>query len=102
MHWIKAAEVANVPPGTGRTTKVDGRLIALFNVDGSFHAVDDLCSHMGGSLGKGRLDSRQVICPWHGARFDLATGRILTPPAGTGVKSYIVRVEKQSILVAID
>jgi 3-phenylpropionate/trans-cinnamate dioxygenase ferredoxin component len=102
MRWIKIAEMADVPPGTGRTTNVEGRLIALFNVEGSFHALDDLCSHMGGSLGKGRLTNRQVICPWHGARFDVNTGRVMSPPAGSGVQSYAVRVEGHSVFVAID
>jgi nitrite reductase/ring-hydroxylating ferredoxin subunit len=99
---MRVGNTFDVPAGTGRTFEVEGRRIALFNVAGTFHAIDDLCSHMGSPLGDGRLDGRQVICPWHGARFDVTSGRVMTPPAGSDVQSYAVRVEESSLLVDID
>ena len=102
MRWAKAAEAVDVPPGTGRIVEVEGRRVALFNIAGTFHALNDLCSHMGGPLGNGRLDGHQVICPWHGARFDVASGRVLTPPAGSNVQCYAVKVEEHLVLVAFD
>lgn len=63
-----------VAPGEGRRVVVEGREIALFNVDGTFHAVEDVCLHAGGPLHEGKLEGAVVECPWHQWRFDLATG----------------------------
>jgi 3-phenylpropionate/trans-cinnamate dioxygenase ferredoxin subunit len=71
---------------------VDGAFVAVFNVDGEFLAVEDLCTHDGGGLAGGQLDGDQVICPRHGARFCLRTGRALSPPAYEPVRRYETRV----------
>ena len=61
-------------PGAGRLVEIDGKAIALFNVDGTYHAIEDHCLHAGGPLHEGPLEGRTVVCPWHGWRFDLTTG----------------------------
>jgi len=64
-----------IPPGTGRLVEIDGKTIALFNVGGIFHAIEDTCLHAGGPLHEGTLDGTTVTCPLHDWRFDVATGR---------------------------
>ncbi|MHC4973337.1 MAG: Rieske (2Fe-2S) protein [Planctomycetota bacterium] len=68
----RAEEVA---PGTGRLVEIDGKAIALFNVDGTFHAMEDTCLHAGGPLHEGALEGPIVTCPWHHWKFDVTSGR---------------------------
>src|SRR4030095_4019372 len=77
----QVAPVAEVPPGTGRVADVDGKLLALFNVDGHYVAVDNTCPHRGGPLGEGDLDGHVVRCPWHGCAWDVLTGANVNNPA---------------------
>ena len=81
-----------IPPGDYATVEVDGVFVAVFNVDGEYFAIDDVCTHDGGGLAGGALEDHQVICPRHGARFCLRTGAALTPPAYEPVRSYATRV----------
>lgn len=74
-NWVRVAAVADCPPGTGLETVADDRIVALFNVDGEFFALDGVCPHQGGPLGKGELRGQIVTCPWHGWQFDVVTGR---------------------------
>ena len=71
------------PPGGKKLVEVDGRAIAVFNVDGAFHAIDDVCTHDGGPLAEGELIGCEIECPRHGARFDVRTGRPLCMPASS-------------------
>ena len=75
MAEHRVAAVEDVPPGTGRESIAGGRVVALYNVEGEFHALDGICPHAGGPLGKGRLVGAVVTCPWHGWQFDVTTGR---------------------------
>ena len=92
MSWVKAAPAASIPPGDYATVEVDGVFVAIFNVAGEFLAVEDVCTHDGGGLAGGAVEGDQVICPRHGARFCLRTGRALSPPAYEPVRSYETRV----------
>ena len=76
---------------------VDGKEIALFNVGGSFHAIDNACTHVGGPLCEGEISGSEVICPWHGGMFDVTTGQVLGPPAASNVGRYNVRVDGSDI-----
>ena len=97
----KAAETKDLAAGKCMAVEVDGNKIALFNVDGTYYAIGDTCTHMGGPLSEGTLDGTKVICPWHGANFDLSSGKNLTPPAPQEVPSYAVRVEGDDIQIEI-
>jgi len=78
--WIAIARVEECPPGTSIERVAGGRIVALANVDGTFHAIDGLCPHQGGPLGTGRLCGTILTCPWHGWQFDVATGcHTITP-----------------------
>jgi nitrite reductase (NADH) small subunit len=74
-HWIPLIKVADCPPGHGMELVAADRIIALYNVDGQFHALDGVCPHQGGPLGKGELHGCIVTCPWHGWQFDVRDGR---------------------------
>ncbi len=88
---IKVADTKDLPPGKATAAEVDGNRIAVFNVGGTFYAVDDTCPHAGGPLSEGQA--------WHEAAFDLKTGDVLSPPAFEGVKSYKVVVEGEDVKV---
>ena len=92
MSWVRAASAASIPPGDYATAEVDGVFVAIFNVGGEFLAVEDVCTHDGGGLAGGAVEGDQVICPRHGARFCLRTGKALSPPAYEPVRSYETRV----------
>ncbi|HEY0941860.1 MAG TPA: non-heme iron oxygenase ferredoxin subunit [Steroidobacter sp.] len=92
MTWHPVAPAASIPPGDYAQTEIDARLVAVFNIDGKFYAIDDLCTHDGGELAGGAVEGDVVICPRHGARFCLRTGAALTPPAYEPVRTYQTRV----------
>jgi 3-phenylpropionate/trans-cinnamate dioxygenase ferredoxin component len=99
--YIKVASTSEVTPGQAKMVEVEGKKIALFNVDGSIYAIDDTCTHRGGPLSQGVVAGKQVTCPWHGATFDVTTGDVLDPPAPNGVARYNVRLEGGNIEVEV-
>ncbi len=90
-----------LPPGTGKAFTVATRRLAVFNVDGKIFAIDDVCSHDGASLAEGTLDGTTVTCPWHGAEFDVTSGKVLCSPATENVTSYPVFVNGNAIEVEL-
>src|SRR2546427_11562814 len=98
---VKVAETKNLTPGKATAVEVEGNRIAVFNVDGTFYAIDDTCPHAGGPLSEGQVEGDKVICPWHDAEFDLKTGEVLAPPAFEGVKGYKVVVEGDDVKVEL-
>ena len=99
--FVKVAKSDEIQSDQGKMVEVDGKKIALFNVDGAFYAIDDTCTHRGGPLSEGKLNGREVTCPWHGAVFDVTTAGVLRPPAPRGVSRSNVRVEGGDIEVEI-
>ena len=100
-HWTKIAAAADCPPGTAREFIVEDRVVALFNVEGTYYALDGVCPHQGGPLGKGKLSGCIVTCPWHGWQFDVRTGqhqlsRRLQQPG------FAVRLEGEDIFIDLD
>lgn len=90
---MRIAGEADVPVGEVRVVAAQGKSLALGHCeDGSWGAIDNVCTHDGGTLGEGELDDCQVECPRHGARFELLTGRVTALPAVFGVNAYPVRV----------
>jgi 3-phenylpropionate/trans-cinnamate dioxygenase ferredoxin component len=98
-NYVKVAAVTDIPPGTKKIVEVAGVLVVVVNLDGQFYAVEDVCTHDGGPLGEGKLEGRQLVCPRHGARFDVRTGAALTMPAFEPVPTYEVRIEGDDVLV---
>ena len=96
--WHELAKVADCPPNSSLERVIGDRVIALFNVDGTFHALDGICPHQCGPLGKGQLADCVVTCPWHGWQFDVLTGAYVLSDT---VKHphYDVRVEGETVLI---
>jgi 3-phenylpropionate/trans-cinnamate dioxygenase ferredoxin component len=92
VSWLKVAPALSIPPGDFVQIEIDTALVAVFNIDGQFYAIDDVCTHDGGGLAGGEVDGDVVVCPRHGARFCLRTGAALTPPAYEPVHTYETRV----------
>src|SRR5437867_10345036 len=99
---IKVAQTTDLPPGKAAAFDVEGLRIAVFNVGGSFYAIDDTCTHSGGPLCEGEVSDGKVTCPWHGADFDLKTGNALAPPAFENVRSYKVVVAGNEVQVEVE
>jgi 3-phenylpropionate/trans-cinnamate dioxygenase ferredoxin subunit len=97
--WIDVALVEDIPPGTHKVTEADGVMIAVFNVEGKFYAIEDVCTHDGNPLSDGPVEGLEVICPRHGARFCLRTGAALSPPAYEPVASFPVEARDGRLLV---
>lgn len=99
-EYLSLAKTDDVPVGEGRTFVAGSKQIAVFNVNGEFHAIDNTCVHQGGPLGEGFLEGTMVTCPWHAWRYDVTTGECSFNP-GARVDSYTVRVENGEIQVAV-
>ena len=100
--FIKIATVGEIPLGQAKLVEVNGNEIALFNLGrGEFHAIDNTCTHVGGPLCEGEISGAEVTCPWHGATFDITTGRVLGPPAVEAVNRYNLRIEDGSIEIEL-
>lgn len=99
--FVKVATRSALPPGGKLLAEVDGRAIALFNVDGAFYAIDDVCTHDGGPLAEGEFAGCEIQCPRHGARFDVRTGKPLCFPAVEPVATHTVEVRGDVVLVAL-
>jgi nitrite reductase/ring-hydroxylating ferredoxin subunit len=95
---IKVAELDQLRPGARKLCTVDDRRIALFNLDGTIYAIDNHCTHRDGPVGAGQLNDTVITCPWHGWRFNVATGRCLEP-GGKDLRQYPVSVEGNVVLI---
>ncbi len=96
-----AAKLAEIPAGGTHRVAVDGVEVLLCNVDGTIYAIEDVCTHDGGALDQGELDGCRIMCPRHGAYFDVTTGRALTLPAIVPVPTYAVRVTGDDVFVDV-
>jgi 3-phenylpropionate/trans-cinnamate dioxygenase ferredoxin subunit len=100
--FATVAHVDDVEPGTVRVIEIDGRSLCLgLTEDGEWGAIDNVCTHDGGTLGEGELDDTGVECPRHGARFDLFTGRVLALPAVRPVTAYETVVDGHEVRVRL-
>lgn len=99
-EWSPIAAVHDCPPGSIVERIVGDRVVALANVDGVWHAIDGLCPHQGGPLGRGRLCGAVVTCPWHGWQFDVASGRHGLSPT-VRQECFPVREEEGTVYVRI-
>jgi len=101
-HWIDVATERELPPGSRKVVSTAYVEVAVFNLDGTYYAIEDVCSHDGGELASGACEGDQIICPRHGARFCIRDGRSLTPPAYDNIDTFPVRVENGMVQVDLD
>ena len=91
-EWTNVAAAGEIGPGEHRVVDIDDVAIAVFNLDGAYFAIEDVCTHDFGTLTGGCVEGGEIMCPRHGARFDIRTGEALTPPAYEPVATFPVRI----------
>ena len=94
-------KTGDLQPGTTMRVVVDGMPIAVFNLDGEFFALDDICSHALASLSEGYVEEGMVECPKHGSQFDVRTGEVHSLPATRPVATHHVTVKDDEIYVEV-
>jgi nitrite reductase (NADH) small subunit len=100
MAFVRVAKTTEIAPGQIREIQLEGTTIAVANVGGQFHAVNNTCLHRGGPLGQGSLQGNIVTCPWHGWSFDVTSGRVTHNQVG-GVACYPVELRGEDVYVDI-
>jgi 3-phenylpropionate/trans-cinnamate dioxygenase ferredoxin subunit len=100
--WVTVCPLSELSPGSHRVIEVDGTQVAVFNLDGDLHAIEDVCTHDGGVLTGGPIEGDQIVCPRHGARFCIRTGEALAAPAFEPTARFPVRVENGMVEVRDD
>ncbi len=101
MAFVKVASVSDIPDNGGHCVEIEDRRIALFRKDGEIYAIDDTCTHDEASLSEGEIEDHQVVCPLHGATFDLRTGEVTGPPAYDDLNAYKVRINGDDVEVEL-
>jgi nitrite reductase/ring-hydroxylating ferredoxin subunit len=99
--WIRVASTAECPPGSATEIVAAGEVIALFNVEGRYYALDGICPHQGGPLGKGELCGQIITCPWHGWQFDVVSGQHLVNES-IRHRRFAVKIEDGRVLVRVE
>jgi nitrite reductase (NADH) small subunit len=99
-RFVKMATLQELPRGGAKEVEFEGRVYAIFNVDGQISAIDGICPHQGGPLADGCVEGTTVTCPWHGWQFDIMTGKT---PLGPKIKQavYEVKIAGQDVMVAV-
>ncbi len=100
-HFVQVTTADQLPEGAAVEVEVDGRIIALFHVDGVISAIDGLCPHQGGPLADGSIEGNLIYCPWHRWGFDIETGQSMVNPTWKQTV-YPVKVEGTGVWVEID
>ena len=100
-EFITVATTDEVKPGERIVVEIGRHWVGVFNVDGQYYAIRDVCTHDDGPLAEGEVIGCEIECPRHGARFDLRTGAVTAPPALVPVPVYAVRVQGDEIQVEV-
>lgn len=101
-EFVKVASASDVPDPGKTTIEIDERLVVLIHAGGAWYCIDDICTHDGGPLGEGPLEGEAIVCPRHGAKFDIRTGEALTMPATEPTVVHEVKVDGDDVLVKIN
>jgi len=99
-EFVRVAGTTEVKPGCGIVAEVQGKALAVFNIGGTFYAIDNTCVHRGGPLGEGDVEGSIVTCPWHGWQYDVTTGTCVANPAAQ-VERYEVKIEGADVKVLL-
>jgi len=99
--FVQVISIEKIDANQPACVEIEGHELAIFEKDGDYYALDNLCTHQGGPLCEGEIEEGEVECPWHGARFDITSGSVTVPPASQDVKSYPVRVSNGTIEVEL-
>jgi 3-phenylpropionate/trans-cinnamate dioxygenase ferredoxin subunit len=101
LEYVEVSPVNELKNGERLFVEVGDRSLVIFNIAGDFFAIGDVCSHDDGPVGEGELEGFSIICPRHGAEFDIRTGKVMQLPAVVDIPAYPVRVVDGQIQVGI-
>jgi 3-phenylpropionate/trans-cinnamate dioxygenase ferredoxin subunit len=101
-EWTHAADESDLNPGQHVVIDVDDVMVAVFNIDGEFYAIEDVCTHDGSEIASGCIYGDEIECPRHGARFSIKTGEVTAPPAYDPVDIFPVQVVNGMVQVRDD
>jgi 3-phenylpropionate/trans-cinnamate dioxygenase ferredoxin subunit len=101
LEFIPVGSVEELSEGGRLFIDVDGEPIVIFRIAGEYYSIADVCSHDDGPVGEGTLEGYEIICPRHGARFDVRTGKVLALPAFVDIPAYPVRVVDGQIEIGL-
>ncbi|MDE1853456.1 MAG: Rieske (2Fe-2S) protein [Thaumarchaeota archaeon] len=96
---IIIGKVDEIPPGKVKGFSKRGIRFLVANIDGAFYAIGSTCTHAGGPLEKGVLEGNVITCPWHGSRFDAATGKVVSGPASNPEPTYKVTMSGKDLII---
>jgi nitrite reductase/ring-hydroxylating ferredoxin subunit len=99
--FIKVAQVSDLEDGELMAVEVDGEPVCIAKVEGDVFAFTGNCTHIGGPLDEGELDGDVLTCPWHGAQFNVRTGKVLRGPARQDIQTYAVKIDNDDIFVSL-
>ena len=97
--FVKVADLKDIVPSSMKAVDLAGEKVCIINIEGNYHAIGNVCTHVGGPLDEGTLEGYEIECPWHGSKFDVRTGEPTKPPASKAVRTYELKIEDDSILV---
>jgi len=98
-EFVKVAHISEIPPGTRKIIDLEEVTVALFNIDGKYYCIEDVCTHDSGPVAEGELDGFRIECPRHGAHFDVRDGKVLSMPAIVPIPVYEVKLDGEEIYI---
>jgi len=99
--FVEVAKKSEIPDAGAIGVEVEGKRLALINLNGEIYAIDDTCPHEGGPLSEGQISGEEIECPWHTSHFNIKTGRVIRDPATEDVATYRVRLVGDAVEVEI-
>jgi 3-phenylpropionate/trans-cinnamate dioxygenase ferredoxin subunit len=101
IEFVEIASASELPNGERLFVEVDDKPIVIFNIAGQLFAIGDICTHDDGPLGDGLIEGNHIVCPRHGAEFDVRTGKAVQMPAVIDIPAYPVQIRDDAIFVGI-
>ena len=101
LEYVPVASVEELPEGGRLFIEIDDLPIVILKINGQYYAIADVCSHDDGPVGEGNIEGLEIICPRHGAHFDIRTGKVLALPAFVDIPAYPVRINDDQIEIGI-
>jgi len=101
VDFYEVASLSDLPNGERLFVEIDGQPLVIFNIAGKIFAISDICTHDDGPLGDGDLEDYNIVCPRHGAEFDVRSGKVMSMPAARDIPAYPVRTINGKVEVGL-